>query len=93
MECCADDSFKIKSGFTGIESRWISCVFLGHENGDYGMKPAGEPVGLRRNDCLQGYVGDRGNSNMGERERMEEWMCAILTQECTKLQRRDRERL
>lgn len=38
------------------------------------MKPASEPIGLRRNDCLQGYIGDRSNNNMDKRERMEEWV-------------------
>lgn len=56
MQCCVD-GVKVKSGFTGIESRWINCVYHGHGNREYGMNAANEPVGLKRDGLLQGYMG------------------------------------
>lgn len=46
-----------KSGFTGIESRWISYVCHGHGNGECGMNAVKEAVGLKRDGLLQGYMG------------------------------------
>lgn len=50
-------SRKVKSGFTRIESRRISCVCHRHGNGECGMNAVKEAVGLKRDGLLQGSMG------------------------------------
>lgn len=78
------DGVKVKTGFTRIGSRWISCVCHGHGDRECFMNAVKKAVGLKRDGLLQGYMGLEVITTWMREKRRRNGCVQILPQECTK---------